>query len=481
MIACVLSGKAQVEKNSALYKTILSKDSLLFNIGFNTCNSTQFENLLTKDFEFHHDKNGIADKSKFLNDFKNGLCKSPATYQSRRELVKESTEIYPLYKNKVLYGAIQKGNHRFYETISGQAEVYAGSAKFTSVWLLENEEWKLSRSLSYDHQDNDAVNYQSASFDNDVEIEKWLKEIHVPTLGLGVIEGGKLQQVKVFGKLQNDTVAPYNTIFNVASLTKPITAIVALKLVSLGKWNLDEPLYKYWTDPDVAKDKSHKLLTTRYILSHQSGFPNWRNGKLHFEFVPGTQYQYSGEGFEYLRKALENKFHKSLNELATELIFEPLGMNDTNYFWSKKIDSTRFATGYDKTGKPYKIFKNTTENAADDLLTTVEDYGSFLVSILNSEGLSDSVFKEMVRHQVQTKESKYFGLGFEIYDFGNGEYALSHGGSDNGCQTLVFLLPKSKKGLIIFTNVDDGYKVYEKLITHYLGSLGQKIIDIETK
>ena len=86
-----------------------------------------------------------------------------------------------------------------------------------------------------------------------------------------------------------------------------------------------------------------------------------------------------------------------------------------------------------------------------------------------------------LRIRSQQKKDKYFGLGFELYDFGNGEYAISHGGSDKGCQTIVFVLPKTKQGLIIFTNVDDGYKVYEKLLIHYLGKYGNKIVGIETK
>lgn len=458
--------QAQIEKNSALYQTILSKDSLLFEVGFNHCNITQFENLLSDTFEFFHDKDSISYKKEFLYKFKNGLCKSPTTYQSRRELNTESTEIFPLYKNQVLYGAIQTGNHKFYETISGHKETFAGSAKFTHVWLLENGVWKLTKSLSYDHQDNNNSNYQSSIFDNDTKIEKWLLENKVPTLGIGVIKDGKLQQVKVFGTIKKGITAPYNTIFNVASLTKPITAMVALKLVNLGKWHLDEPVFKYWIDPDVSKDKNCKILTTRHILSHQTGFTNWRgnnkDGKLHFEFEPGTKYQYSGEGFEYLRKALESKFHKSLNELASELIFKPIQMTDTNYFWNNKTDISRFAIGYDAKGMAYEIEKNKTANGADNLLTTVEDYGKFLTSVMNSDGLSDNLFNEMVKNQVETKNGKHFGLGFEIYDLGNGEYALSHGGSDKGCQTIVFIFPKTKQGLLIFTNVDDGYKVYEK-------------------
>lgn len=482
IIALIFSaiGKAQVAKNSELYKTILSKDSLLFNVGFNTCDIKQYENLLSDNLKFYHDKDGISDKTKFLYDLKNGLCKSPETRQVKRFLVKESTEIFPLYRNGVLYGAIQNGEHLFYES----KESEPGSAKFSNVWMLENGDWKLTTSLSFGHQVYKIQKTDNSIFDNDKEIEKWLKSNNIPTLGLGVINEGKLQQIKVYGNLTDGKTAPYNTIFNVASLTKPVTAMVALKLVNMGKWDLDEPIYKYWTDPDVADDPRSKKLTTRHILSHQTGFPNWRylntSKKLDFQFEPGTKYQYSGEGLEYLRKALENKFNKSLNQLANELIFEPLEMTDTQYVWNDKMDEKRMAIGYDSKGKPYKTFKNKTANGADDLLTTIEDYGKFLVSVMNGVGLSEKILVEMTTHQVATKNGKHFGLGFEIYDFKNGDYALSHGGADKGVQTIVFIFPKTKKGLIIFTNVDDGYKVYEKIITHYLGDQGKEIMEIET-
>jgi hypothetical protein len=80
---------------------------------------------------------------------------------------------------------------------------------------------------------------------------------------------------------------------------------------------------------------------------------------------------------------------------------------------------------------------------------------------------------------VKTKESKYFGLGFEIYDLGNGDYALSHGGADKGTRCIALFF-NSGKGILIFTNADDGYKVYEKLVIHYLGE-EEKIADIENK
>jgi hypothetical protein len=143
---------AQVEQTSVLYKTILSKDSLLFNVGFNTCDISQFEKLLSENFEFFHDKSGVSDRKKFLNDLKNGLCKSPGTYQSRRELIAEKTQVFPLYNQGELYGAIQYGEHRFYEKMEEKPEQYASTAKFTHVWIIEDGKWKLKSGLSYDHQ-----------------------------------------------------------------------------------------------------------------------------------------------------------------------------------------------------------------------------------------------------------------------------------------------------------------------------------------
>lgn len=190
----------------------------------------------------------------------------------------------------------------------------------------------------------------------------------------------------------------------------------------------------------------------------------------------GTKSQYSGEGFEYLRKAIEKKSHKNLEELAKEYVFQPLGMNDTSYIWNEKKDADRMVIGYDKDGKSLDIVKNQTPSSADDLMTTVEDYGKFLVAVMNNELLSPTVFEAMKTKQVETKKNKYFGLGFEIYDLGNNEIALSHGGSDKGVNTIFFLLPKTKQGLIIFTNVEDGYKIYEPIMNQYLDEIGKKLL-----
>ncbi|WP_330747163.1 serine hydrolase [Chryseobacterium sp. CP-77] len=476
--------QAQTEKTDPLYKTIMSKDSLFFSVGYNTCNIKLMENLLSEKFEFYHDKGGFESREKFIIDFKNGLCKSPETYQIRRVLVDKSTEIYPMYKEGKIYATIQNGDHLFYEKMGSQAEKLVGEAKFTHLWMLENNEWKLKNSLSFNHHPKQTTDSETM-FDNDQSMQSWLKENNIPTLGLGIIKDGKLQQAKVFGEIRKGISAPDNALFNVASLTKPVTAMVVLRLVSLGKWKLDEPLDAYWTDPDIANDSRHKKLTTRMILSHQTGFPNWRwmnaDKKLNFQFDPGTRYQYSGEGFEYLRKALEKKFGKTLEQLAQEFVFQPLKMKDTSYIWDKNTDESRFVTGYNEKGEAYLFEKSNTANAADDLHTTVEDYGNFMVRVMKGKNLKPDVFQEMIKKQVKVKDQKYFGMGFEIYDLGNGDYVLSHGGADKGTQCIAIIIPGSGKGIVIFTNIDDGYKVYEKLVRHYLGKEGKKIVDIETR
>jgi CubicO group peptidase (beta-lactamase class C family) len=305
------------------------------------------------------------------------------------------------------------------------------------------------------------------------KLPDWLKETNVPAAGVGIIENGKLKYTRVFGELRKSgpihpsSPAPPNSIFQVASLTKPVVEILTLKLVSSGKWNLDEPLANYWVDPDVQTDPRHQKLTTRHVLTHQSGFPNWRSSKLEFIADPGTKVNYSGEGLEYLRRALEKKFNEPLERLAQKHLFQPYAMTDTRFFWDASMDETRFAVAHNKEGRPYDIKRNSSANAADLLLTTVADYGRFAVNVLQGKGLSKSVFDEMVRPQVPYPSGKnlFFGLGWMIMpELSNGEYALIHTGSDPGVSTVVVLFPNSQRGLIVFTNGDNGVQVWTRIL-----------------
>lgn len=476
----------QVDKESVLYKAIKEKDSLLFNLGFNNCDIKQFENLVSENFEFYHDQAGITNsKAEFINGIKNGICK--LSYKPKRLLAENKMEVYPLEKNGVLYAAIQTGIHNFYAVENNKSEYLTSIAKFTHVWILENGDFKLTKGLSYDHKDFEKPFDKNLLFTDKNETERWLKQKHIPALGIGFIKEGKIKQISVFGHLQPNKPAPLNTIWNVASMTKPITALVALKLINAGKLDLDEPVYKYYTDPDIASEINTKKLTVRIILSHQTGFPNWRgnnkDGKLSFEFEPGTKYQYSGEAYEYLRKVIEKKFNKSLEHLASELIFKPLKMKDTKFTWDNKTDSTRFAKWHNEKGELYETQRNTTANAADNLLTTVEDYSKFLVYILNGAGISDKLYKEMIAEQVRINDYKHFGLGWWVDKNINNsnDFALVHGGDDIGVHTIAFIVPKTKQALLIFTNSDNGTDAFAEVLVQFLEKDGEGILNIEMK
>lgn len=318
----------------------------------------------------------------------------------------------------------------------------------------------------------------------DSAIVQLMQESHIPALGLGFIDNGKVVLSKVYGELKTGVPAPATTVFNVASVTKTLTTMITLRLVNSGKWNLDEPICHYWTDPDVADDPRSKRLTTRHILTHQTGFPNWRwltaSKKLAFEFEPGFKFQYSGEGMEYLRRALEKKFHRSLEQLADSLIFGPLHMNDTHLVWENAM-LDHFAVAHNKKGEALEIVKNTEPSAADQLKTTVPDYIRFLIWVMNGADLSKTLYQQMTSPQSRIKENKFIGLGWAVYPELGGEFGLSHSGIDPGANTIVFVLPQTKRALLIFTNSDNGPQIYTELVKRFLKEQGNTIVTTEMK
>ncbi|QLG45900.1 serine hydrolase domain-containing protein [Costertonia aggregata] len=314
-----------------------------------------------------------------------------------------------------------------------------------------------------------------------VTINEWLVENKVPAIAIGTIEKGKLNPVRVLGKIQGDIPASTQTIFDVASLTKTITTLLTLKLVDANSWKLDEPLSHYWIDPDIKNNPLHNKITTRHVLSHRTGFKNWRrmnkDKKLTFDFEPGTKFQYSGEGFEYLRKALEEKFDISFQKLTDSLVFKPNKMNNSQLTWSESIDSLNFAGTHDKYGNEYVYKKSSKANAADNLLTTIGDFSNLGLNIINQQYLDQNTYREMIIQHSSVRDGISFGLGWIIFnDLSNNEYALFNAGSDQGINALIVLLPKSKRGLIVMTNGDNGRALAMKIIGETLGEIGKEIL-----
>lgn len=143
---------AQLDSDSEYYKMIMDKDSLLFEQSFNRCETWVLEELISQDFEFYHDQGGITKgKLAFIKSIEQNICNFPGR-KSRRELVPGSTQIYPMANNGELYGLLQQGVHKFYFSMNGGPEQKGSVAQFSHLWIKEGDDWKLQRSLSYDHK-----------------------------------------------------------------------------------------------------------------------------------------------------------------------------------------------------------------------------------------------------------------------------------------------------------------------------------------
>ncbi|PWV55573.1 serine hydrolase [Chitinophaga sp. S165] len=325
-----------------------------------------------------------------------------------------------------------------------------------------------------------AVCQSLVNLPDDSTLKALMQKHKVPALGTGVIENNELKSTKVLGELKSGVPAPSNTIFQVASLTKPIVEMTTLRLVSKELWSLDEPLARYWIDPDVKNDPRNEHLTTRHVLAHQTGFVNWRwlhaTGKLTFDFEPGTKTQYSGEGLEYLKHALETKFKMPLPEIVDKYLFKPDGMTDSHFFWDGSVSEDRYAVAHNKENQPYEVRKNKEASAADLLMTTISDYTKFGANILKKRELSDKIWQDMIRIQSKDQNAS-FGLGWAVYnDLKGEELALLHTGSDPGVRTAIVLLPKSKRGLVIFTNSDNGIPLIKDIIKSAL-NIGEELLE----
>ncbi len=146
----IQSLQSQVSNDSALFKQLKTMDSLVFEEGFNRCNLDQLFKLLSEDFEFYHDVGGTTGKEVFMQNMKNNICSSP-NKKPIRKLVAGSLEVFPLYNQGVLYGVIQNGVHEFWIKEPNKELYQTGIAKFSTTWLLVENNWMMKNVLSYDH------------------------------------------------------------------------------------------------------------------------------------------------------------------------------------------------------------------------------------------------------------------------------------------------------------------------------------------
>jgi CubicO group peptidase (beta-lactamase class C family) len=300
-------------------------------------------------------------------------------------------------------------------------------------------------------------------------------QAHVEGAAVAVFDNGGVSTIGC-GKrdrAQRQPVTP-ETVFEAASLSKPVFAYAVLKLVQEGKLDLDAPLLKYLDnryihegDPffhrggtDVVRDPLLRRTTAREVLSHTTGLPNWATpGPLSFT-GPAGRWQYSAEGYILLQRVVERITGQPLEEWVETTVFEPLGMGHSSFIWKPAFRSNA-AIGFDSSGDAERANAYPHAVAPATLYTTLDDYSRFLQRLLDG----DAIGKRMMQEQT-TVDRAYgmaWGLGIGIEDR-EPSIAYFHSGNNHGYKTFFLIEPENRKGLLFLTNSDNGYRLIKPFV-----------------
>jgi CubicO group peptidase (beta-lactamase class C family) len=313
-----------------------------------------------------------------------------------------------------------------------------------------------------------------------------LREADVPGMSIALVRNGELTWSGAFGVMNADTKKPVTgeTVFEAASLSKPVFAYAVLKLVDEGKLNLDTPLNKYLANNyDVVGDERINLITARHVLSHTSGFPNWRDNDgtklLLIHFTPGEKFSYSGEGMVYLSKVVEKITGMPLEDFMQLYALGPLGMKSSSYIWQSRFDSLK-AYRHDLLGKMtgrnqpqggHASAVREEGNPAASLCTTAGDYAKFVIAVLNGTGLKKATWEQMLAPQIRVNE-KYpqvaWGLGVGLETMGEGEY-FWHWGDNGDSKAYVAAFLPGKNAVVYFADGSNGLSFAKELLEDAIG------------
>lgn len=330
------------------------------------------------------------------------------------------------------------------------------------------------------------------------QIPQWLEESKVPGLSMAVIKDAKLAWRRGFGVKVNGSKEPVDddTMFEAASMSKPVFAYVVMKLCEKGVLNLDTPLTKQTSERFLEGDPRLELITARHVLSHTSGLQDWRSGRepLRIHFTPGEKWLYSGEGYYYLQSVVTHRtgrvdrkdcarFEDDLEVCATDIdafinanLFIPFGMHSTGYIQNDTF-ARRMAQPHDATGtcKPQEKKASrasmTRYASAGALITTPTDYAKFLIEVIDPRPsdafrLKKESINEMLRPHVKL-EGQYpssWALGWQIFHNPNRDF-IYHGGDNAGFHCGALASVAGRCGYVVMTNGDNGPDVLKKLVT----------------
>jgi len=331
----------------------------------------------------------------------------------------------------------------------------------------------------------------------EAEIPGLMRSTKVPGLSVAVFRRGAIIWQRGFGVKDRDSGAPVDssTLFQAASMSKPLFAYAVLKQCEKGTLDLDTPLTKYTRRRLLDGDPRLDRITARHILCHSSGLvPDWRspNDPLRIAFTPGEKWSYSGEGYYYLQTVVTEllghtdptrceTFESELKVCATDFgewmesrLVVPFNLRSSGYVWRERL-AKDYARPHDAEGKPRPYPTRSVAGlarygAAGGFVTSPSDYARFLMELINPSPqdeyhLSATSLKLMTTPQIEVTSTAdttiSWGLGLRIAHTAERTY-FGHGGSNPGFQCISEACAADRSGFVLMTNSDNA-KLYEKL------------------
>jgi CubicO group peptidase (beta-lactamase class C family) len=314
-----------------------------------------------------------------------------------------------------------------------------------------------------------------------------------PGVSIAVIDGGAVEWARGYGVTHagsGDVVTP-RTLFQAASISKPVTAFAALRLVEQGVLSLDEDVntrLRSWKVPENEFTRAQKV-TLRRLLSHTAGltvhgFPGYglfaaipslvqvldgrppaNTAAVRVELTPGTEMRYSGGGFTVLQQLLVDVSGKPFPALASELALQPIGMHDSTYEQPLPAGRTGSAAwGHRQDGQAIPgRFHTYPEMAAAGLWTTPTDLAAFVLEVARAARGESALLGRPAAREMLTEVKSRYGLGLTLA--GSGAAAsFAHGGANEGfrCQMVGFV--ESGRGAVVMTNSDRGGDLAQEIL-----------------
>jgi CubicO group peptidase (beta-lactamase class C family) len=328
----------------------------------------------------------------------------------------------------------------------------------------------------------------------DQTVSRLMNAAEVTGAGIALLNDNKIVYLKAYGFRDKEHSLPLtvDSVMSAASFSKVAFAYMVMQLVDEGLLDLDKPVYQYLPKPlpeypdyaDLANDPRYKQITARMLLSHTSGFPNWRafedDRKLKIHFTPGSRFAYSGEGIDLLQVVVEAITKKPLEELMQQHVFGPLGMTRTSMIWQARFESD-YADGYDEYGRSLGPQKRTHADAAGSMQTTVSDFARFMQAVMDGKLLQNKTQKLMLSRQIEITSKREFptlsdetteankaihlsyGLGWGLFQSPYGE-AFFKEGHDVGWRNYTVCFERPKTGIVIMTNSGNGEGIFLPLL-----------------